>query len=768
MLYVVSVLIVAALVAAYVYLFKFNRSLQARFWGRFSLVALLLLVTVAVFNLSFERLRHLRVDLTKNRVYTISPYTSKILSALKAPVTVTYYVSPLDKMPTQMKTLERDVRDKLEEMKVASGGRFRYKVIPVDAQSKLAERLAQRNIAPKRIQSIDSDEWSLRTAYSALEISYLQQDPEVVEFIEPASLNNLEYELASRIYKLTFHADTTDYADDGLFTLEAARGNLYPRMPGPVTLYYVDTIEQNAAKLPERLSGVRERILGKLKGIADASGGKVVFKAPDPQTSGQLLFVLGRRGLLEGVPVKADAPTVDLTKSDAAASADPAEKDKEQKVYSGVYLNVFNAHDETVPLVDSANLDRLEVEIHKRIAKKLNRARPKVAIWSPRSEMDPQRMQMMMMMGQQPQQEDRFKMTGEILKNENYEVVRTEITKESPIPADAQTLVVIAPASLTDRQVYEIEKFLHQGRNLIVAAQRNAFDFQPSPGGGMSVSPAQQENKLDATLKGWGVEIAPAILMDRNMEIINVSVSRPVNLGGFRATAQSVELVKHPVLIRLTDANFTSDLSFGNRVARLLYFGGSMLKLDEAKLKSAGIDARVVARASGETWTAEAVGGPLSPEPPSDPGKFLDRPTLAVLLKGKFPATMKEREVPLHMKAGEQGQPPQPDPDSKEENQIVGDPKESRVLVVGCAELFKDDFMGDVNHQIFFLNAVDALTLGEDLIHVRAKLAAEGSLRPTTEAEKTFWKFFVIGLVPLVLAVVGTIVVAASSIRAEA
>ncbi len=766
MLYVTLAVVVAALAAAWVYLVKFNRSLQARFWGQFGLVALLLVITVAVLNLSFERLRLVRVDLTKNKVYTISPHTAKILAGLVAPVQVTYYVSPSEKMPTQMKTLERDVRDKLEELKIVSAGKFRYKVVPVDAQSKLAERLAQKNITPKRIQSIDSDEWSLRTAYSALEIAYLQQDPEVVEFIAPDSLNNLEYELASRIYKLTFHADTTDYADDGIFTLEAARTNLYPRIPGKVLLYYVDTIEQNAAKLPANLVGVRERILNKLKAVADASGGKVEFKAPDPQNTQQLLMALVPRGLIEGAALKSDAPTVGAT-NDAASSPDGT---KEKKVYSGVYLNLFQQHDETVPLVTADNVDRLEIEIHKKIAKKLNRARPKVAVYSPRQAMDPRQMQMMMMMGQPPRQEDRFKALQEILRNENYDVVKCDITPGSPIPADAQTLVVVSPAELTDRQVYEIEKFLHQGRNLIVAAQRNTFDFRPSGSGtAMEVFATPQANKLDETLKNFGVEISPSILMDRNQEIINVSVSRPVDLGGFRAMAQTVELVKSPVQIRLTDANFPGDLSFGNRVARLLYFGGSMLKLDDAKLKSNGIDAKVVARASREAWTGESPGGgPLQAAEPSDPTKFLDRPPLAVLLTGRFPSTWRGKEVPLHTKESSDGKPAEPDPASKEENQIVGDPKESRVLVVGCSELFKDDFMSDTNHQLFFLNAVDALTLGEDLIHVRAKLAPEGSLKPTSEAEKTFWKFFVIGLVPLVLAVVGTVVVAASSIRNEA
>ncbi|MCI0597198.1 MAG: Gldg family protein, partial [candidate division Zixibacteria bacterium] len=57
-----------------------------------------------------------RFDLTEGRIYTVSPASKDILRRLKAPVIAKYYVSPLDKMPTGMKTLEQDVVDKLDEL----------------------------------------------------------------------------------------------------------------------------------------------------------------------------------------------------------------------------------------------------------------------------------------------------------------------------------------------------------------------------------------------------------------------------------------------------------------------------------------------------------------------------------------------------------------------------------------------------------------------------------------------------------------------------
>jgi len=69
-----------------------------------------------------------RFDLTSDKLYTMSPSVKKILSKLEAPIEVTYYVSSSEKMPTQWKNLERDVIDKLRELKIASKGKLTYKV----------------------------------------------------------------------------------------------------------------------------------------------------------------------------------------------------------------------------------------------------------------------------------------------------------------------------------------------------------------------------------------------------------------------------------------------------------------------------------------------------------------------------------------------------------------------------------------------------------------------------------------------------------------
>ena len=74
--------------------------------------------------------------------------------------------------------------------------------------------------------------------------------------------------------------------------------------------------------------------------------------------------------------------------------------------------------------------------------------------------------------------------------------------------------------------------------------------------------------------------------------------------------------------------------------------------------------------------------------------------------------------------------------------------------MVGNAQMFHRSFMGGGNLD-FFLNSVDALTLGEDIVNVRGKKQINRAISKPTPAVRSFWKFVNLGLVPLGIAVVG-------------
>ena len=96
------------------------KDLKKYFITTFVIGAVLLAGIVVVVNMIFNPINIGRFDLTANQVYKLSPSVSKILTKLEAPIEITYYVSSSEKMPTQWKNLERDVIDKLEDLRVAS------------------------------------------------------------------------------------------------------------------------------------------------------------------------------------------------------------------------------------------------------------------------------------------------------------------------------------------------------------------------------------------------------------------------------------------------------------------------------------------------------------------------------------------------------------------------------------------------------------------------------------------------------------------------
>ncbi len=208
------------------------KDLKKHFLTTFIIGAALLAGIVVLVNMIFYNINIGRFDLTADQVYKLSPSVKKILSQLEAPIDVTYYVSSSEKMPTQWKNLERDVIDKLKELKLSSGGMLDYTVFDPSAEEereayeeakqeesdddkniiereptkitrkKIAERLYEKGVIPFGVQSTERDEFAVKRVYSSIVLSYLDRKEDVIQELRPENFGNLEYDILSRIYKL--------------------------------------------------------------------------------------------------------------------------------------------------------------------------------------------------------------------------------------------------------------------------------------------------------------------------------------------------------------------------------------------------------------------------------------------------------------------------------------------------------------------------------------------------------------------------------------
>ena len=177
--------------------------LKLRLQRGFVLGVLMLLGSAVFLNALLFDVRLPRFDLTENRIYTVSESTKKVLSRLKVPISVIYYCSSQDKMPTAMKEMSRDVGDILYEFSRLSP-KFTYTIVdPDNLSQKEQDELRKKGIVPFNAQTIEKDALNIKRVYSALQLSYLDKKDEIIPQVLPDSLGSLEYDIVSKIFRLT-------------------------------------------------------------------------------------------------------------------------------------------------------------------------------------------------------------------------------------------------------------------------------------------------------------------------------------------------------------------------------------------------------------------------------------------------------------------------------------------------------------------------------------------------------------------------------------
>ena len=116
-------------------------------FGVGGLVALAVLF-LAVVMLSNLGLRGMRLDLTQNRLYTLSPGTKQVLGELKEPVNLYFYFSreaAAKQSPLIMPYANR-VREFLEEITARSGGKIHLQEIDPQPFSEDEDRAAEAGL----------------------------------------------------------------------------------------------------------------------------------------------------------------------------------------------------------------------------------------------------------------------------------------------------------------------------------------------------------------------------------------------------------------------------------------------------------------------------------------------------------------------------------------------------------------------------------------------------------------------------------------------
>jgi ABC-type uncharacterized transport system involved in gliding motility auxiliary subunit len=164
--------------------------------GGLAALAVLFLGVVMISNLA---LRGMRLDLTQNRLYTLSPGTKQVLGELKEPINLYFYFSrdaAAKQSPLIMPYAAR-VREFLEEVTARAGGKIRLQVVDPQPFSEDEDRAAEAGLQPLQV-----GDGSGGTVYFGLAGTNSTDGRSVIPGFTPDREEFLEYDVAKLIQEL--------------------------------------------------------------------------------------------------------------------------------------------------------------------------------------------------------------------------------------------------------------------------------------------------------------------------------------------------------------------------------------------------------------------------------------------------------------------------------------------------------------------------------------------------------------------------------------
>jgi gliding-associated putative ABC transporter substrate-binding component GldG len=139
-----------------------------------------------------------RLDLTEKNIYTLSRASKDLVKSMPDYLTVKAFISK--DLPPEIKRLSRDVRDKLDDYKNSSNGRFRWEALDPGTDKKIEEEASRCKVQKVQIQKVSNSKFELGAYYLGLCLQYGDKTEAIPQIVNDAGL---EYQLSSLIKKMT-------------------------------------------------------------------------------------------------------------------------------------------------------------------------------------------------------------------------------------------------------------------------------------------------------------------------------------------------------------------------------------------------------------------------------------------------------------------------------------------------------------------------------------------------------------------------------------
>jgi ABC-2 type transport system permease protein len=671
-----------------------------------------------------------RVDLTKDKLYSISEASREVVSTLSEPLTINVFFTK--NLPAPHNNTERYLHDLLSEYSQFANRYFNYRFYDVSPEEGDMTEEARENqklarnygIFPVQIQAIEKDEVKFRKAYMGLVIIHgdlMERIPTIT------STEGLEYKLTMAIQKLNNKISA-------LLGLEEKIR---------IALFFSSSLEAVAPyirlnqlpQLPEKLEGI-------VKKLNDTHYGKLAFEHLDPSKDPGLREAAKSYNVmnlkwpdLEGGKIQAGEGNIGLvmTHGENRITIPLLRVMRLPLIGTQYELVDMKRLEETI----AENVESL-IHINEDIGYLADHGTPPMMGASPPSPRN-------------PQEPDALKNFAALI-SDGYTVKSVKL-EEEPIPDSFSCLIIGGPKErFSDYALFQIDQFLMRGNSLALFLDRFQEEEGQNPQGARIVL---LETGLEKLLDHYGIRMKNAYVMDESC----FKQRMPAQLGGGERSIYFAPLIK--------SEQINNAPAFMKPIKGLVVYKISPLELETKRIEEAGVKATRLFSSSEKSWemTGRINLNPLMIRPPQSADAFKSEP-LAYILEGEFTSYFEGKDIPEKPqaeakpkgegKAEDKEEKPKVDLSQIEgEGQFLSKEKRGRIFLIASSEVLKDNMLdasGRSPNATFILNLIDYLNDREDVAVMRSKVQRFNPLLDTGSSAKTFVKSFnIVGLPVLVV-----------------
>ncbi|MCG6910296.1 MAG: Gldg family protein [Deltaproteobacteria bacterium] len=707
------------------------------------------LVVVVLVNMAGITL-FFRIDLTRNKLYSISDISRHVVATLSEPLTINVFFSK--NLPAPHNNTERYLHDLLEEYAHYGNRYFNYRFYDVSTASgdtspdaKQNQELARNyGVFPVQIQAVEKDEVKFQKAYMGLVLIHgdmIERIPTITD------TDGLEYKLTTAIQKLNNKV--------------SALLNLKEKIE--IRLILSSSLEKVAPLMNiENLQTIPEKVKAAVDSLNDKAYGKLSYTFIDPTRDPASDAMLEENKIMTlRWPAMADK-NISAGSGSIGLLMQYGGKTVSIPLLQVIRIPILGTQYELTDMarigeIIDGNIDAL-IDINEDVGVLADFGSVPVSPAPPPN----------MGMPQNPDSATNFYS----LLSQNYTVRNVDL-KDGPIPDNLNCLIIPGPKlKITDYDLFQIDQFLMKGKNLAIFL--DAFnEVDPRSQQGLNMMNQQGpvflpvDSGLEKLLAHYGVRISPSYVMDENC----FKQKLPPQYGGGEQEIYFAPMIKN--------RNISSDLKFMRSIKGLVALKASPLTLVDDRLKETGVKATRLLATSEKSWEMKGrinLNPMFIQPPPSDDD--LQQFSIAYLLEGGFssyfdgkPIPEKQGEAPDKNEKGqkqdaaqgkaEKEQAPHTDARIKGSREFIAEGKPGKILLISSTEMIKDNILdkeGRSPNDMLVMNLIDYLNDREGVAVMRSKEQRFNPLNDVTVWMRTFVKSFSIVGLPVLVVVFGLLV----------